>query len=119
MAQQQLRSVDGGRSGDGTSTTDLERRLAVLETKLEATLGGLATKADVGELRGDFKGWTLTTTVTLVLGMLTGFTAIGGYLAVYVKPPTPAVMQPVQPITLNISPSATVPAAPTSAASKP
>ena len=92
------------------------QRLCALKSDrlLDAVLPTLATKADIGELRGDFKGWTLTTTVTLIIAMLTGFTGMAGYLVFHDKP-VPAA-QPAQPITLNLSPT---PVAPAASASRP
>lgn len=91
----------GGPPYDGA----MEHRVTALETRLDTILPTLATKADIGELRAEFKGWTLTTALTIVGAMLAGFVGIATLISK--QPQTQALTQP--PIIIN------VPAAPLTA----
>lgn len=75
---------------------DMEHRITALETRLDTILPTLATKADIGELRAEFKGWTLTTALTIVGTMLAGFIGIASLIA---KQPS---AQSSQPIIINV-----------------
>lgn len=97
---QQAKGVEGG--GEQAHNDGMEHRITALETRLDTILPTLATKADIGELRAEFKGWTLTTALTIVGTMLAGFIGIATLL---VKQGPPQTAQ--QPIIIN------VPAAPT------
>ena len=90
----------GGPPYDG----DMEHRITALETRLDTILPTLATKADIGELRAEFKGWTLTTALTIVGTMLAGFIGIASLIAK--QPSAPSS----QPIIINVP--AAQPAAP-------
>lgn len=83
----------------------MEHRVTALETRLDTILPTLATKSDIGELRAEFKGWTLTTVLTLVGTMLAGFVGLGTLISR--QEPQPPASQ--QPIIINI-PSAPAPA---------
>lgn len=76
----------------------MEHRVTALETRLDTVLPTLATKADIGELRAEFKGWTLTTALTIVGTMLAGFIGLATLLARQGPPPQPAQ----QPIIINV-----------------
>lgn len=86
--------------GDGEPPDNggMEHRVTALETRLDAVLPTLATKGDIGELRAEFKGWTLTTALTLVGTMVAGF--IGVATIVLRQPVPPAQTQ--QPIIINV-----------------
>lgn len=76
-----------------------------LETRLDTILPTLATKADFADLRAEFKGWTLTTALTIVGTMLAGFIGI----ATLIAKQSPASGQQTQaPIIINV-PSAAQP----------
>lgn len=102
-----------GAPTDGTEPPDnggMEHRLTALETRLDAVLPTLATKSDIGELRAEFKGWTLTTALTLVGTMLAGFIGIATILLR--QQPVPAA-QAQQPIIINVpAPQQIAPPAP-------
>lgn len=85
----------GAVSGDNG---DMEHRVTALETRLDTILPTLATKGDIGELRADFKGWTLTTSLTLAGTMLAGFIGIATLLMTSLKPPQASS----QPIIINV-----------------
>ena len=87
--------------GGGTYDGDMEHRVTALETRLDTILPTLATKGDIGDLKAEFKGWTLTTVLTLVGTMLAGFVGLGSMLAKQ-TPPQPAAQQP---IIINVPPA--------------
>jgi hypothetical protein len=93
----------------------MEHRMTALETRLDAILPTLATKADMAELRGDMhkmnaeiKTWTLATMITIVGTMLA---AIFGISEIYkVAAPVSNAAQPA-PVIINL-PGPAIPAAP-------
>jgi hypothetical protein len=93
------------RGGEPPYDGDMEHRVTALETRLDTILPTLATKGDIGELRADFKGWTLTTVITLVGTMLAGF--IG--LATVIGKQAPAPQAQQTPIIINVPPPAAAP----------
>ena len=76
----------------------MRHRITALETRLDTILPTLATKADIGELRAEFKGWTLTTALTIVGAMLAGFIGIATLISK--QPQTQMPTQ--QPIIINV-----------------
>lgn len=101
----------GGPPHDG----NMDARLTALETRFDAVLPTLATKADMAELRADvhkinaeIKGWTLATMITIIGTMLA---AIFGISQIYKSTNTPqAPAQQSSPIIINV-PAASPPAA--------
>jgi len=108
--------IDNG--GGGSDDGGMETRLTALETRFDATLPTLATKADLGELRGDVQKvsadisrWMLATMLTIIGAMLA---AIFGVSQVYKSATAPPQ---VAPIIINVPPTTT--AVPAPAAAKP
>jgi hypothetical protein len=101
-----------GAPTNGTEPPDnggMEHRVTALESRLDAVLPTLATKSDIGEMRAEFKGWTLTTALTLVGTMLAGFI---GVATIVLRQPMPSA-QAQQPIIINVpAPQQIAPPAP-------
>ena len=104
LALERLEKLGTAKSGGPPYDGDMEHRVTALETRLDTILPTLATKADIGELRAEFKGWTLTTALTIVGTMLAGFIGIASLIAK--QPSAPSS----QPIIINVP--AAQPAAP-------
>lgn len=110
------RTVDNG--GEPPDDGGMEHRITALETRLDAVLPTLATKADVGDIRTDMhkmnaeiKTWTLATMITIIGTMLA---AIFGISQIYKGSlPVVPVAQPAPvPIIITIPTPAAAPAAP-------
>lgn len=84
--------------GEPPDNGGMEHRITALETRLDTILPTLATKADIGVLQGEFKGWTLTTALTIVGTMVAGFIGIASLLN---KQAVPAA-SPQSPIIINV-----------------
>lgn len=98
------------KGGGGGYHDPMEARMTALETRLDTILPTLATKSDIAELRGEFKGWTLTTALTLAGTMLAGFVGIATLLWNVAKPAPAASAAGVQPIIIYAPGTAPTPA---------
>ena len=103
-------SVDDG--GDGPHDGDMRERVA----KLEATLGSLATKADVETVRADIhktdashKVWMVATVVGLFFGIAALFFGLTSSLNSKIALIKPTSTQQAQPIIIQIPYPAGVP----------
>ena len=107
-ARRALREQIAPRLPDGPEPPDnagMEHRVTALETRLDTVLPTLATKSDVGDLRADFKGWTLTTALTIVGTMVAGFIGIATLLMR--QPPTQGASP--QPVIITVPATALPP----------
>lgn len=112
-----LRAVPKSKGGgDGIDGEQVEHRLTALETRLDAVLPGLSTKADVSELKADMVKWIVGTAIALG-GIGIGIVSL--VVSNAAKSPAPT-MQPSQPVIINIptQPAAPLPPAPAPAPPK-
>ncbi|WP_198157105.1 hypothetical protein [Aquincola tertiaricarbonis] len=100
--------------GGGSSIPPMEARLSEVEkaiVRIDASLGGLATKADVMEASQGTQRWMIATVVGMMIGFGGLFLAMSNALkqvapAVSPQPPT------APPIIINVPSAATPPVAP-------
>lgn len=98
---------------------DVEKRLTRLETRLDTVLPGLASKADISDVRTDIQkgiGETHRWMIGTVIGLFLGFGGLFLAMSNALKPvpaPAPTVMQQ-PPIIINVPGAAPPPVAPAS-----
>ena len=92
-----------GGNGGNPHNDPMEPRISALEARLDTLVPNLATKADIAEVRGDIKGWMLSTVLTIIGTMLA---AIFGVAQVMKPAPAPSVQQPPIIITVPAAPPA-------------
>ncbi|HEY0487921.1 MAG TPA: hypothetical protein VGD30_00255 [Telluria sp.] len=74
----------------------MENRLTTLETRFDTVLPTLATKADIGRLRGELQKWMGAT----IIGLLFGFGGL--FVALKDAPPVVPVQQAQPPVIITI-----------------
>lgn len=104
---------------------DMEARLTALETKWQAVVPTLATKADLGDTKAaiekvggeihkmdaSIKTWMIATVLAIIGTVVLGFTALFFNLSAAFKPATPAPAQPA-PTVIYVTPPAPAQAPP-------